>query len=614
MSIKFRCSKCNHGIKVADDAAGKAIKCPQCDAKLKVPSGREKSEAPTKAVKGASGSRKKRAEDPSSDAFLENLDLDRLIDTEVKLCQKCATEIPEGETACPSCGFDPEQLTAAGRKRQKMSAQGIDPATFYEKVWSDSFRFGFSHIGQMMKTGFILTLFFLLAGLCAYYLVWVATVPPRGFWTLLTTVSAMIPLGWLLVQHLEIMHLTLHKKDEIKKIHFDFALCGMSGVKFVAWVLIYGLPFWVVFGGLGVLLNMLEVPFGLGIGLSLALISILIFTPQAMSHLTMPVEVPGWVFPKIVPTLGVTALPGLMWVALFLTINLPVVGPIAGVYFLGKADFQQFADARLLEGKIHTAKVYLKIAEGATSEEAKKALQDQYTEAAALELPVKQWSWLVWPISGGIFCCFLISMSSVIVARANGLFTLHLKKGLNLITQSKEIVWESRQKEGKLRTRKTTMPAPPIKRFAANLGDVLLVTLVLGLLGFIFGMVGGIILESAGVDMTSQVVFISLVATASVISNLVLVMYFVSQESGLEQATVVKKAMNMYVCTDEMRPISTGQAVIRALAFLFLSSLLTVQIGNLMALFREDRKTLHDLLSGTQVRMDKPAPPKKADE
>jgi len=603
MSIKFRCSECQHGIKVPDAAAGKGVKCPACGKKMRVPAGSASAGAKSRPSRRK---RQKSDEGQASDAFLENLDLDRLVDTEVQLCQKCATELPPGETQCPNCGFDPSQLTEEGRRRQKMASQGIDPASFYEQVWKESFAFAFRNFGQVMKTTMILTISLLLSGICGYFLVWVATGPPFAFWTLFTTVSVMMPIGWLFVQHTEIIKLSLKKKDEIKKIRFDFALCGMNGIKMVAWVLIFGLPFWVIFGGLGVLLNSMEVPYGMPIGMGLASACILLFTPQAMSHLTMPVETPGWLFPKIWPTLGVSGAPGAMWALLFMVAMLPAFGAITGTVLLGGDKFEEFVQVRLKEGDIHTAKVMMKLAEGATSEGEKTAMIDKYSETAELEPPEKQWSWLGIPLGGSLLSCLLLGFSSVVIARANGLFTANLKKGLNLISQQKEVVWESKSTEEKVRTRKTTVPAPPMKRWGAHIIDNLLINFFAGLLAFVFFQVLVIILETAGVDLSEGVMELISLGIGSGLGFIVFVAYFTMTESGEDQASPMKKSMNMYVCTDEYRPITTGQAVMRTLLLIFLSNILTFEIGNLMALFREDKKTLHDLLTGTQVRMDKP--------
>ena len=603
MSIKFRCSECQHGIKVPDAAAGKGVKCPACGKKMRVPGGKATAGAKTR----SSRSRRQKSDDgQASDAFLNNLDLDRLVDDEVQLCQKCATEIPPEQTQCPNCGFDPSHLTAEGQRRQKMAAKGIDPASFYESVWKESFAYAGRNFGQVMKTAFILSFCLMLSGLCGYFLIWVATGPPFAFWTLFTTVAVMMPIGWLFVQHTEIIALTLKKKDEIKKIRFDFAQCGMNGIKTLAWILIFGLPFWILFGGLGVLLNTMEVPYGMPIGMGMAAFFVLLFTPQAMSHMTMPVETPAWFFPKIWPTLGVSAAPGAMWVLVFFVANIPAIATIAGTVALGGNRFEEFVKVRLKEGDIHTAKVMVDLAEGATSEDGKAALIDKYSDTAQEEPPEKQWSWLAIPIGGSLLTCLFLGFSSVVIARANGLFTSNLKKGLDLISQRKEIVWESKTGEEKVRTRKTTVPAPIFKRFGASILDGLLVETIAFLLYFVFFQVLIIIFETAGVHLSEWHLLWINAGLGSGMTLLVGIAYFTMTESGEDQASPMKKAGNMYVCTDEFRPISTGQALARVLILIFVSSTLTLHLGSIMALFRKDKKTLHDLLTGTQVRMDKP--------
>lgn len=591
MAIKFRCSECKHGIKAPDKAAGRGVKCPQCGTKVRVPSGTRKKKV-------------QKQEEPSSGdsaEFLANLDMDRLGHSDVELCQKCAAEIPEEETACPDCGFDPEELTVVGRKRKKMAAKGIDPATYYEKVWKSPFSFALFHKGLIFKTGMIFTFFFLLAALCSYFLIWVATVPPFAFWLLVTVVSLLIPLGWLLTVHTEIIRLTLRRKDKIKKIRFDFAMCGMNGIKVLAWIVVFGMPFWILFGGLGILLDYSGIPNGFAIGTAMALIPILCLTPQAMSHLAMPVEQPGWFAHKLIPTLGISFFPGLMWALLFIVINLPVIGGITAVYFVGGEKFVTFMKVRLEEGEIHTAKVVLDFGESVLSDEVKAAMTEQYEEASQREPPTKDWSSLILPICIGIISCFVLGFTNLVAARANGLFTFHLKKALLLISSMKERVYVKKESEEKVRTRNTTIPAPVRKRFNAFFLDMLIVNfVVLALMGIVL-----YLLTSLQVDMELPVVKISLISATTLLYIIAGGIYFASAESGIEQATPGKKAMGLYVCDDQYTYLTTMQGWARFLAMFFLSNGILFFIGSLMAMFRSDKKTLHDIVTGTQVRMDK---------
>ncbi|MCA8987847.1 MAG: RDD family protein, partial [Planctomycetaceae bacterium] len=120
---------------------------------------------------------------------------------------------------------------------------------------------------------------------------------------------------------------------------------------------------------------------------------------------------------------------------------------------------------------------------------------------------------------------------------------------------------------------------------------------------------------SFDVDLTSQTAQIITAFVTNIPPMIVIGIYFVKNESGVEQTTAGKKAMHLFVAQDEKcQPITTGQAVKRYLFFVFLSCFLTAGIGILMAAFRKDRKTLHDLMSGTEVRMDKPKPKKPKEE
>ncbi|MGE5193471.1 MAG: zinc ribbon domain-containing protein, partial [Deltaproteobacteria bacterium] len=107
MAVKVRCPTCEKVLSAPDTARGKAVKCPGCETKVKVPaeesSGRGSS---TTRRSGAKAPARKRGEEDSIE-FLAGLDLDKAVDTSAQMCPKCGANIPEEATECPKCGVDP---------------------------------------------------------------------------------------------------------------------------------------------------------------------------------------------------------------------------------------------------------------------------------------------------------------------------------------------------------------------------------------------------------------------------------------------------------------------------------------------------------------------------
>ena len=68
---------------------------------------------------------------------------------------------------------------------------------------------------------------------------------------------------------------------------------------------------------------------------------------------------------------------------------------------------------------------------------------------------------------------------------------------------------------------------------------------------------------------------------------------------GLWSTTVGKKALGLYVLRADGRPTGFWRALVRETAKILSAFLLFV--GFFIALFREDRRTLHDLIAGTVV-------------
>lgn len=85
----------------------------------------------------------------------------------------------------------------------------------------------------------------------------------------------------------------------------------------------------------------------------------------------------------------------------------------------------------------------------------------------------------------------------------------------------------------------------------------------------------------------------------NLVSILISWLYFALQESGVNQATVGKKAMGIKVINEDGNRISFGQATGRYFGK-FLSMILLF-IGYLMMIWDSRKQTLHDKMAGTFV-------------
>src|SRR5258708_17172811 len=104
MAVKVRCPTCEKVLNAPDAARGKAVKCPECDTKVKVPDDdSSKAGSSTTRRSGSKATSKKRAA-ADDDEFLPGLDLDKVIDSSSQMCPKCGANIPEKATQCAKCG------------------------------------------------------------------------------------------------------------------------------------------------------------------------------------------------------------------------------------------------------------------------------------------------------------------------------------------------------------------------------------------------------------------------------------------------------------------------------------------------------------------------------
>src|SRR5579872_3595136 len=108
MAVKVRCPTCEKVLSAPDTARGKAVKCPGCETKVKVPAGDSTAGDATRSAarKPSAKAPAKEVAEPDSGEFLARLDLDEIADSSHGMCPKCGAVIPEDATECPKCGVD----------------------------------------------------------------------------------------------------------------------------------------------------------------------------------------------------------------------------------------------------------------------------------------------------------------------------------------------------------------------------------------------------------------------------------------------------------------------------------------------------------------------------
>ncbi len=307
MAVKVRCPTCEKVLNAPDTARGKAVKCPGCETKVKVPAaegdGDDAPAAPTRAAKSPA---KAKAESDSSD-FLAKLDLDKVADSAHSMCPRCGAPMSDDDTECPKCGVDPTtgQLSAGARKRKSM--KGPDPSLFYKLAWSDSWAFVKENFSVVLRTfGYFLALD-LLRGGCGFMVNWCEDPPPKIFWAAISLVLALMTPGWQWCVIIDTVRITVGRKSNIQKIHFDPYLNVALGIKAIVWSIV----FWIWFP------------------------PAIVMFPLAMIHMAMPVTKRGWINVMMAPTFFKNAGPALFYSMFYLLSKIPTflaAGLIYGVY------------------------------------------------------------------------------------------------------------------------------------------------------------------------------------------------------------------------------------------------------------------------------------------
>jgi DNA-directed RNA polymerase subunit M/transcription elongation factor TFIIS len=442
MSVKVKCPGCTKVLTVPEAARGKAVKCPSCETRVPVPKG--EAETAVKTVKG-----KKPVGPLEEESVLASLDLRKLEDRAARLCPKCGYDMDqlgeEGEeaTECPQCGWD-IAAGAMGEKARKKALKGPDPDKYYQGLWKNGWKFVKENYFLAFRTyAYTMAASFIMFSAFFMYL-WISAWPPRVFFAFVTFVSAMVIPGWLWYLDTEVIKLTLERKDRFKRLNFDFFLASALGVKFVLWNIVVAGPLLLIPGLIGWGLHQFAglpawVPAAI---LAVGYIPVFVLWPVSLTHMTMPIEYPGWMFWKVVPVAFRCFKPLLTWFLLFLATNLPLLAIIGGTAAFSGPALVEYVQIMEHNAKINRAVALEEYYSG--SKQKPKNLVDPKTLGEPrnvefqheLAITVGMVAWLV----GGLIGAF----TSLFSMRTNGYFAYYFRDRLDLQALPKEVKYVAR--------------------------------------------------------------------------------------------------------------------------------------------------------------------------
>jgi uncharacterized RDD family membrane protein YckC/DNA-directed RNA polymerase subunit M/transcription elongation factor TFIIS len=181
MPIKVRCKECSTVLNVSDKAAGRAVKCKKCGARVSVPAAGGKSGSKSGAESAGRKRKKKRAaapepsfDEPSdADDMFGGLNLRNAEDSDQQVCPNCTELVDEEDVECPKCGVNISTGVLSETQRKKRARKGPPPEEFYSVIWPNGWAFVKKHWGFVFKTGFVWGFSLSMSILAAFTLNWI---------------------------------------------------------------------------------------------------------------------------------------------------------------------------------------------------------------------------------------------------------------------------------------------------------------------------------------------------------------------------------------------------------------------------------------------------------
>ncbi|MFK7819291.1 MAG: RDD family protein [Planctomycetaceae bacterium] len=599
MPVKVRCSECANVFAAPDAARGKAVKCPDCASRVKVP------------IKGARRKKKKKPVRPANgDDLFAGLDLRNAEDDRTKICPKCATTIRDDELEeCPSCGVNIFTGQLSERQRAKQSNKGPDPEDFSANVWKRSLAFVKKNRSLVTRTAINWTVYLTLAMASLYISVWSygrevdgmrnddensavsftatqtiidgtpdskgkfrgasyskRTVLPHprvlahwspvvNFWRFFATVFAFGFAGWAIYLATLITKSTMlgEKMDRIQPDFFGNITMGIRAYVW-PWLVLMPLPL-IVFGIFGAVFAMSDATvlsqgqqifIGVAIG-GLYLLSVLLL-PPAIVHWSQNHTYPAWLLTRMVTSFGKTAKASLMMSG-------------ASLLFCGLLPIGVAVGAAV--GSKQLANVWTKIL-NAVGGTIGLGAGSGFFDFTIVALPL--FILIVGLILFILF--FIVAFPTVYMMRAIGLYGLYHRNQLDLVGETT-----------------AGIPAGFGPRYLAFGVDLVILSTVLGVL---------VVLQilTAGFSPIYP-------AVLGLVQLLFLFFYFVSSETGQARATPGKWSLGLMVLQQNNKPMDKSVGQKRTVFSLF--SALSFFGGFIMCLFTPDKAALHDRMSKTKV-------------
>lgn len=566
MPVKVRCSGCETTLNAPDKARGKAIACPKCGTKIKVP-----------AEAAAAGTRKGKKEEDSED-FLNVLDKIDTADSGNEICAYCAAPMNEEDPICPKCGMNADTGKMDAKAARRKGARGPDPSKFYGLAWKEPVEFIKENKGLWIKTSLYWLLLWMAIDVSWLVGKSVTDIPIKIFWYGLNFMCRCAFWGWFATLTILFVRASL-TKEEVKtdRIQMDFFQNSYLGAGAIIWPWIVFIPVMMLLGLMGILvaLDMFDADSFLMLAgiVSLAAVPIAyVAYPIAVAHQASKYSYKGWIgwellvlfFQNAVPTLYTNL------IALIITI-IPLGGSLALFYFS-----PEFA---VLHRDAPVGQYMFKMIDWAVATAGNPETLEFY-----IKWPIYFFCWMFFGAVFRIIPAFIAALSAMYMVKVLALFAFYNNTRLGLVPQMP-----------------INQPATFWVRFLSFWGDLCLVPLANFLVSRVkMAAILGHVLLAGSLALTyyqGKEFVATYYAPVWMIYNMW--MYFAVQESSAQRTTVVKDAFGLIVSTEKDKTLSLKTASKRF--FVTLGTAFTGGTAFLMCAFRPDKKAMQDLATKTRV-------------